>query len=426
VTYFGINQLIAGAMALLGAIVILIGMSLLYPLAAALMALPLAGIAIEAALRGGGAARPAGLSKLSRDRALLLFEARTGFRSIALANGQERMCADFARVELAYRGEQARATIAGQSSRHAMEIAGILAALAVLGGFALFAIPGTPLAPLLAVMALAVFRLLPQLAALRSACRLITLHADVADDVSELLERPVEVALSPAQPAMTLERKIVLSAITLTRPDRRVTIDALDLTITRGERIGIRGDSGIGKSSLLDILCGVIAPDSGSVRIDDRVLDAGSGHAWRERIGVVSQNPVLLGTTLREAVVFPEQPEEADAERFAAALAAAGVAEMVAGFSRGLDTSVGEAGNQLSGGQRQRLALAHALYRARDLLVLDEATGQLDPDSESAIVAAVAALPRDLTIVVASHRAPIFACCDIVYRLVAGKLVKAV
>jgi ABC-type transport system involved in cytochrome bd biosynthesis fused ATPase/permease subunit len=140
----------------------------------------------------------------------------------------------------------------------------------------------------------------------------------------------------------------------------------------------------------------------------------------------VSQNPVLLGTTLREAVVFPEQPEEADAERFAAALAAAGVAEMVAGFSRGLDTSVGEAGNQLSGGQRQRLALAHALYRARDLLVLDEATGQLDPDSESAIVAAVAALPRDLTIVVASHRAPIFACCDIVYRLVAGKLVKAV
>jgi len=424
VTYFGVNQLISAAAAALGAVVILLGLALLYPLAAALMTVPLVGIVIEAAVRGGRGNKTAGLSELSAERALLLFEARTGFRHIFLANGQERMGADFARLEASYRGEQARAALAGQSSRHTIEIAGILAALCVLGVASIYPLPATTLVPLLAVMALAIFRLLPQLAALRSAFRLISLHADVAEDVRDLLEWQTVEAVAAAASPVGFEHAIALSGIAVARSDRPVTLDGLDLTIQRGERIGIRGESGIGKSSLLDIICGAIAPDGGSIAIDGVALDARNGRAWRERIGVVSQNPVLLGATLREAVVFPDHPDAADASRFAAALAGAGVSEMVAAFPRGLDTPVGEASNLLSGGQRQRLALAHALYRARDLLVLDEATGQLDPDSEAAIVAAVAALPRDLTIIVASHRAAAFACCDTIYRLEGGRLVK--
>ncbi len=422
VANFGVAPLIGGASALLSAVVILAGIALLYPLAAAAMALALGAVAAETVWRGRGGA-PGGLSGLARTRSALLFEARTAFRHIFLANGQERMCEDFAAAETRFRSEHLRTTIASQSSRHTVEIAGLLAALAVLGAFSLRPFPGTQVVPLIAVTALATLRLLPQIAALRSAARLIAMHADVTHDVRELLERPLSLA-APGPPApMMLRKSIVLADIHLTRADRPVTLAGLDLTIARGARIGIRGESGIGKSSLLDVLCGAIRPDRGEVRIDGSPLDFADGRAWRERIGVVSQNPVLLGRTLREAVVFPEHEAAVDAERFAMALAAAGIDRMVAEFPHGLETPVGEASALLSGGQRQRIALAHALYRARDLLVLDEATGQLDPDSEAAIVAAVAALPRDLTIVAASHRPAIFACCDIVYQLEGGKLV---
>ena len=423
VANFGVAPLIGAASALLSAVVILAGIALIYPLAAAAMVLALAAIAAETAWRSrtGGAG---GLSQLARTRSTLLFEARTAFRHIFLANGQERMCEDFAAAETGFRGEHLRTTIASQSSRHMVEIAGLLSALAVLGAFSLRPFPGAQVVPLIAVTALATLRLLPQIAALRSAARLIAMHADVSHDVLELLERPLRYAAPVSPEPVVLRDSIVLTEIHLSRADRPVTLAGLELTIARGSRIGIRGESGIGKSSLLDVLCGAVRPDRGEVRIDGAPLDFADGRAWRERIGVVSQNPVLLGQTLREAVIFPERVEEVDSERFAMALAAAGIDRMVAEFPSGLDTAVGEASTLLSGGQRQRIALAHALYRARDLLVLDEATGQLDPDSEAAIVAAVAALPRDLTIVAASHRPAIFACCDVVYQLREGKLVR--
>jgi ABC-type bacteriocin/lantibiotic exporter with double-glycine peptidase domain len=99
---------------------------------------------------------------------------------------------------------------------------------------------------------------------------------------------------------------------------------------------------------------------------------------------------------------------------------------MVERFERGLDTPIGEALAFLSGGQRQRLAFAHALYRARDLLILDEATGQLDAASEATVIDALRDLPKELTLIVVSHREAPFACCEVVYKLSGGKLARAV
>jgi ABC-type bacteriocin/lantibiotic exporter with double-glycine peptidase domain len=384
----------------------------LYPWAGLALALVLVAIVIEAGWRGNqGEARS--ISNLSQTRSVLLYEARHAFRDIFLTNGQERLCADFAENELQFRSRLASATIGAQSARHTIEIAGLGFALLML--LAASTIPGeSGMLPLLAVLALAALRLLPQIASGRTSVRMVALHGAVTDDVLALLETPVTVDADALDRSFVLEREL--------RPE---TLSGLDLAVPRGARIGIRGESGAGKSTLLDVICGAIPPAAGRVSIDGRELDPALGKAWRNRIGVVSQTPILLGRTLREAVIFPERIEAADQERFAAAVARAGIDRMVERFELGLDTPIGEAVTYLSGGQRQRLALAHALYRARDLLILDEATGQLDATSEAAIVAALSDLPEGLTLIVVSHREAPFACCDELYELSGGKLMRA-
>lgn len=395
----------------------------LYPWAGAFLVMVLAALLAEAAWsRGRGEARQ--ISNLSQTRTLLLYEARHAFRDIFLTNGQERLCADFAESETRFRNQLATATISAQGARHTIEIAGLAVALVLL--LVASAAPGGgDLLPLLAVLALAALRLLPQIASVRTSVRLVAMHGAVTDDVLALLEAPTAPPAVVPEAGFALRDELRLERVVVSRPDRPDTLTGLDLVIRRGARIGIRGASGAGKSTLLDVICGALQPDRGRVLIDGRPLTPAMGKAWRERIGVVSQTPILLGRTLREAVVFPERVENADPERFAAAIARAGIDRMVERFELGLDTPIGEAVAYLSGGQRQRLALAHALYRAADLLILDEATGALDGESEAAIVAALADLPIELTLIVVSHREAPFSGCDRVYDLVEGKLVLA-
>jgi ABC-type multidrug transport system fused ATPase/permease subunit len=396
----------------------------LYPLAGAVLTIAIAAVAVEAAWRGGGRAARM-VSSLSQTRSVLIYEARHAFRDIFLTNGQERLCADFAETETAFRNQLTGSATAAQSARHTIEIAGLAIALVLLLVANMAPGGGGALLPLLAVLALAALRLLPQIATGHTSVRMVALHGSVADDVLALLEAPLARHVPAGARPLVLTDAIRLEGVVVSRPDRPDTLTGLNLTIPRGARIGIRGASGAGKSTLLDVICGAIQPDAGTVRIDSTLLDAVQGKSWRERIGVVSQTPILLGRTLREAVVFPERIAEADPERFAAAIARAGIDDMVKGFEQGLDTPIGEAVSFLSGGQRQRLALAHALYRAHDLLILDEATGQLDSPSEEVIVAALRDLPQDLTLIVVSHREAPFACCEVLYELSGGKLVLA-
>lgn len=400
-------------------LVLLVGLVMIEPWAA----LPFA-VLFAAVLGGFGRPHTAsaanGLSPLANLRSRILFQSRSGFRDIFLTNGQDRLIGDFAEVDREICDRQGTAVIAAQSARHTLELAGFAVALASLSVMSLRGDGISGMAPALGILALAAFRLLPHLATLRSAAQMISNHGEVTQDVLALLF--ADIPQSAHQNAEMPRGAIILRHVTVRREGRPDPLRDLSLEIPRGARIGISGSSGTGKSTLLDVLAGAIVPDAGTVVIEGTALNRSAGQAWRQRIGFVSQNPLLLGANLRDAVVFPDRPAEVDPTRFAKAVRLAGVDAMAARFARGLDTSVGEVVEQLSGGQRQRLALAHALYRARDLLLLDEATGQLDAASERDLIATIESLPRDLTIVLVSHRPAMFRCCDTVYELREGQL----
>jgi ATP-binding cassette subfamily C protein len=170
-----------------------------------------------------------------------------------------------------------------------------------------------------------------------------------------------------------------------------LALDRVSFTINRGESIGIVGPTGAGKSTLVDVLLGLLSPTSGRVLIDGEPLE-GRERAWQRQIGYVSQNIYLLDDSLRRNIAFGIPDSAVDEAKLSAAVAHARLDEVVAGLPSGLDTIVGENGIRLSGGQRQRVAIARALYHDPAVLFFDEATAALDNQTEREVTDAIAHL----------------------------------
>lgn len=190
------------------------------------------------------------------------------------------------------------------------------------------------------------------------------------------------------------------------------------LTIEPGEMLGLSGASGAGKSTLADVLVGLLTPQAGSARVGELLIDGAAATAWRERIAYAAQEPYLFHASVRENLMWgARDPDEA---ALWAALETAAAADLVRALPQGLETIVGDRGALLSGGERQRLALARALLRGGQLLILDEATSAVDLATEARIFAALRAQrARPATLVIA-HRAETLANCDRVVGLSSG------
>ena len=176
----------------------------------------------------------------------------------------------------------------------------------------------------------------------------------------------------------------------------------------------IIGASGAGKTSLLDLVCGLRQPNAGRILVNGVPLEPQSMPVWRESIGYVPQETVLLHATIRENVTLGVDVPEAEIRT---ALEAAGAMPFIVRLPLGLDTVVGEHGSLLSGGERQRIAIARALVGQPRLLLLDEATSGLDTATEAALVATVAAMRGRVTVVAATHRPALLYAADHAYRL---------
>ncbi|MDR0907719.1 MAG: ABC transporter ATP-binding protein/permease, partial [Rikenellaceae bacterium] len=194
-------------------------------------------------------------------------------------------------------------------------------------------------------------------------------------------------------------------------------IDHLSLTIRKGERIGIHGVSGGGKTTLFNLLLGFYPPESGQILVDGVSIEGANRRKWQNIVGYVPQEVFVMDSTIAENVALGG---EIDRERVLQAIEAARLADFVAGLAEGIDTHIGEGGARLSGGQKQRLGIARALYKRAEVLFFDEATSALDTATESEINASIHGLSEshaEITIIIIAHRESSLAFCDRVIEI---------
>ena len=196
-------------------------------------------------------------------------------------------------------------------------------------------------------------------------------------------------------------------------------LSEISLTIDKGHSIGLIGKSGSGKTTLVDVLMGLLSPQSGDILLDG-VSVYPHLRAWQNLIGYVPQSIFLIDDTLERNIAFGVPDNQIDRQRVQQAVAAAQLTEVIENLPMGLNTTVGERGVLLSGGQRQRVGIARALYHEKEILVFDEATAALDNETENLITEATKALSGSKTIIIIAHRLSTIEHCDRIYRLEQG------
>ncbi len=216
-----------------------------------------------------------------------------------------------------------------------------------------------------------------------------------------------------------LERSLRFRDVSL-RYEGKPVLDAASFELEAGRIHAILGDSGAGKTTLVDLITGLVEPETGSVEIDGRPLSELDLKRWRRMIGYVPQELLLLHDSVRANLTLGD-PDVDDA-RVESALRDADAWDFVAALPDGLDHSIGERGANLSGGQRQRIAIARALIHRPRLLILDEATAALDKKSEAAVWRTIGQLRGQTTVIAISHQPALLAVADRVFRIEAGRV----
>lgn len=289
-------------------------------------------------------------------------------------------------------------------------------------------------APSLSVLALAAARLLPSANRINTYTTSIAYFEPFFMNVSDHLQAEIHdedmtydehvYRRRETVEKLPLHREISLENISYKYPNTDVYIlKEANLKIPVGKSVGIVGTSGAGKTTIVDVMLGLLAPAEGRI-LADGVEVREHYKEWLKNIGYIPQTIFMLDSTIRKNVAFGVPDDEIEEERVWAALKEAQLDTYIRSLPDGLDTSIGERGIRLSGGQRQRIGIARALYEDPEVMVLDEATSALDGETEAAIMESINRLHGKKTLVIIAHRLTTIEKCDLVYRVGEQKAVR--
>ena len=225
--------------------------------------------------------------------------------------------------------------------------------------------------------------------------------------------------------ALHLEKEIRLEGITFRYPDgdRNIFTDA-SMVIPKGKSVGIKGASGAGKSTIVDILLGLLHVQKGEITCDGANIFS-NYESWLSQIGYIPQSIYLIDESIRDNIAFGIDEREIDDARIREVAAEAQLLEFIDSLPEGLDTKIGDRGVRLSGGQRQRIGIARALYHNPEILVFDEATSALDNETEAALMGAINSFHGRKTMIIIAHRLNTIENCDLIYEVKGEKITRS-
>ena len=355
-----------------------------------------------------------------------------GIKEIKIANKEQYFISEYAKCGFGYVNAVQKYNLYNSTPRLLIEtvcIAGLVLYMLVV---MLQGASVTEMMPQLTTFGLAAMRLIPSANRINNHLTSISYFEPFFMGVSDNLQEDIHddsivydvEAYSKAKEIkkLDLSKEITLQDITYKYPNTETLIfDHADMTIPIGSAIGIVGTSGSGKTTIVDVMLGLLQLQTGKILADG--VDVSTNYeGWLKNIGYIPQTIFMIDSTIRKNVAFGFADEDIDDERVWAVLKEAQLDEFVRGLPDGLDTGIGERGIRISGGQRQRIGIARALYEDPEVLVLDEATSALDNDTEAAIMDSINRLHGKKTLVIIAHRLQTIEKCDMVFRVENGKI----
>jgi ATP-binding cassette subfamily B protein len=337
-----------------------------------------------------------------------------GIRDVIIDGSQEAYCNIYEEAIRALRQAQANNLFLANSPRFIFETLGLVAI-----AFATILISSSSngiltAIPILGVLAMAVQRLLPLIQQLYASWAAIKgAEFSLADVLVLLNQKTLNLTPDNSIRRLPFSKNIQVQNVSFRYDsDTPDILKNVSINIVKGSRVGIIGKTGMGKSTLLDLIIGLLVPTAGIIIIDDVLLSNDNRKSWQRCIAHVPQVVFLADSTIKDNIIFGSGLYDIDMGRLIEAARQAQLIDFIESLPKGFDTPIGERGVRLSGGQRQRMGIARALYRQADVLVFDEATNALDHQTELEVMKAIEALDRDITIIMIAHRLTTLNGCD--------------
>jgi len=359
------------------------------------------------------------IAKHSSQMVKALQEGLGGIRDVLIDGSQEFFCKIYRNADLPLRRASGDIQFISGSPKFAMEAIGmtLIAALAYFivqqdGGV-------SQIIPVLGALALGAQRLLPALQQAYSSYSRIKGSQSSFNDVIDLLNQPLpKYASQSSVKPIIFENKIELTNLSFRYTQNSPWIlKNISVSINKGDRIGFIGKTGSGKSTLIDIIMGLLPITSGELGIDQQLLNIQNYREWQVRIAHVPQNIYLSDDTIEGNIAFGVSKDQIDYQLVKKVAQKAQISEVIEQWKDGYQTLVGEQGVRISGGQRQRIGIARALYKEADVLIFDEATSALDNETEREVMEAIKDLGKEITVLIIAHRLTTLNKCDKIVKL---------
>lgn len=368
----------------------------------------------------------------NRKKYKIVTETLGGIKDVKLSGKEAYFVDIFSHYAKQHADDEASGNVIAHLPRYALETIAFGGVLLIIIYLLMTGKNITNAMPLLALYAFAAFRLMPAMQQIFTSLAFMRISKDALNILARDLGDPelchhLQAAKPQSTQPLSFQREIVLRHLHFSYPQSsRTIIDGLNLTIPANSTIGFAGTTGAGKTTMVDLILGLLTPDEGQLLVDGVAITRENLASWQKKIGYVPQTIFLADDTVASNIAFGIAHRDIDMQAVETAARLANIHQFITtDMQQGYQTLVGDKGIRLSGGQRQRIGIARALYHNPEVLVLDEATSSLDTLTEDAILDAIKELSRKKTIIIIAHRLTTLTECDAIHVVKDGKIISS-